>query len=326
MAGMYFHAKGDEAMTNLILASLRDRAKTEKLKGMYFPENTGGRNWDERKIGTHAMITEFFLEAGGSQQEIDALRLWLILHKKTNAWESTKATSMAVYAILLRGTDYMERDQETQIVIGGEPFEFSTKNSGGSGNAASAITFQHRWHASEVSPKLGDLSITKSIASPSTGALYWQYFEEMGKVKASQHPSIFVEKRYYRVVASSKGDELQRDSLFKMGERLRIELVVRTDQDLEFVHLKDLRPASFEPLTALSQHHWDQGLWYYQSPRDVSMNYFIDRMEKGSYTLYYDVFVNASGSFEAGFTSIQCMYAPEYVGQSKGMKVKVRRD
>jgi uncharacterized protein YfaS (alpha-2-macroglobulin family) len=325
MAGLYFHATGDEAMTKLILASLRDRAKTEKLKGMYFPENIGGRYWDERKIGTHAMITEFFVEAGGSQQEIDALRLWLILHKKTNAWESTKATSMAVYAILLRGTDYMERDQETRIVIGGEPFDFSTKNSGGSGNAASAITFQHRWHASEVSPKLGDISITKSIASPSTGALYWQYFEEMSKVKASQHPSISVEKRYYRVVAGSKGDELQRDTLFKIGERVRIELIIRTDQDLEFVHLKDLRPASFEPITALSQHHWNQGLWYYQSPRDVSMNYFIDRMEKGSYTFYYDVFVNASGSFEAGFTSVQCMYAPEYVGQSKGMKVEVRR-
>lgn len=325
MVGMYFHALGDESMTQLILASFRDRAKSEKLKGMYFPENTGGRNWDERKIGTHAMITEFFVEAGGSQQEIDALRLWLILHKKTNAWESTKATSMAVYAILLRGTDYIERDQETRMLVGGEPFEFSTKNSGGSGNAASAITFQHRWHANEISPKLGNISITKSIASPSTGAMYWQYFEDMGKVKASQHPSISVEKRYHRVVAGSKGDQLQRDSSFRIGERVRVELIVRTDQDLEFVHLKDLRPASFEPITSLSQHHWNQGLWYYQSPRDVSMNYFIDRMEKGTYRLFYDVFVNASGDFEVGNASVQCMYAPEFVGQSNGGRIEIKR-
>lgn len=325
MAGMYFVKNGNEKMANMLAASFRDRAKQTQQQGMYFPENNGGRYWNQRKIETHALITAFLAEVGTAQTEIDALRLWLFLHKQRNAWESTKATTTAVYALLAHGTDYLENDNLPTITVGKEQLVYTqTENPNERHvNPTPGLGYiKTTWHGSEISPEQATVSITKTDATPSVGALYWQYFEDMDKITQSSNAQIQIVKTYQRVQAGTKGDELVADSLFKRGDRVRVTLTVVTQQELEFVHLKDLRPAGFEPVLSLSSHQSEQGLWYYQSPRDVSMNYFIDYLPQGSYTFTYDLFVNSSGTFNTGSASIQCMYAPEFVGNSGGMKLK----
>ena len=43
--------------------------------------------------------------------------------------------------------------------------------------------------------------------------------------------------------------------------KVRIEL--RTDRSMEFVHLKDMRAAGFEPINVISTYKWQDGLGYY---------------------------------------------------------------
>ncbi|MGM0478010.1 MAG: alpha-2-macroglobulin family protein [Bacteroidota bacterium] len=328
MAGLYFNRVNDEQYTKIILSSLRDRAKKVSDKGMYFPENNGGYYWNQAKIETQAMIIEFFADVEAKKAEIDALRLWLILQKRSNSWESTKATAMATYALLLNGTDYLVDDENPEIKVGKETIVFSqnaqenekfVKATPGLGH------FKTSWTGNAIDPGLGDVEIDKPTSTPSYGALYWSYFEDMSKVEASTNADISIKKTYRKVNAGSKGDEYVTSNTFEVGDRVNIELVVTVSQDMEYVHIKDLRPAGFEPKMALSQHQWKNGLWYYQSPRDVSMNYFIDRLPKGTHVLNYDVFVTNSGQFEAGNATVQCMYAPEFVAHSGGEKVNVKR-
>ncbi|MEX1190914.1 MAG: alpha-2-macroglobulin family protein [Brumimicrobium sp.] len=328
LAGMYFLSVNDEKHEKIILESLQDRAKNESDKGMYFPENNGGYYWDQDKIGSQALIIEFFVQAEASKEEIDALRLWLILQKRSNAWENTKSTALATYALLLNGTDYLADDQDPTITIGGKQLTFVdnatedqryVKITPGQGH------FQTTWSGEEVRKKLADITIDKPTSTPSIGAIYWQYFEDMKKVKASSNPDISIKKLYRRVVAGAKGDEYEIDSVFEVGERVNIKLVITVDNDMEYVHVKDLRPAGFEPKMAVSQHQWKNDLWYYQSPRDVSMNYFIDRLPKGTHVLNYEVFATNSGQFDSGNATVQCMYAPEFVAHSGGKKVRVKR-
>jgi uncharacterized protein YfaS (alpha-2-macroglobulin family) len=329
MAGLYFKRVNDEKHTQMILSSLRDRSKNISDKGMYFPENNGGYYWNQAKIETQAMIIEFFVDAEAKTAEIDALRLWLILQKRSNSWENTKATAMATYALLLNGTDYFADGEDPVIKVGKERIVFSknvqeneryVKVTPGLGH------FKTTWSGGEVYTDLGNIEIEKSTSTPSYGALYWGYFEDMSKVEASTNADISIKKTFRKVKAGSKGDEYVASNTFKVGDRVNIELVVTVAQDMEYVHIKDLRPAGFEPKMAVSQHQWKNGLWYYQSPRDVSMNYFVDRLPKGTHVLNYEVFVTSSGQLEAGNATVQCMYAPEFVAHSGGGKVKIIRN
>ena len=327
MAGIYFNRIDDEKHKDQVLASFRYRSKRKEKKGMYFPENNGGYYWHQAKIETHAMITEFFIDAGGSTSEVDNLRLWLLLNKRSNAWENTKATALATYVLLMNGTDYLGDQSLPDITIGGTKLVYNKK--AGEGERSVEVTpglgyFQTSWTKEEVRQNLAKVEISKSTDAPSYGSIYWKYFEDMNKVKASSNADIQIERTYKKIVAGSKGDEFVEVKEYRVGDRIRVELVVSVEQDLEFVHLKDLRPAGCEPMMALSQHNWNKGLWYYQSPRDVSMNYFIDNLPKGTHVLTYEMYVTSSGRFEAGNATVQCMYAPEFTAHSKGEVITVK--
>jgi hypothetical protein len=102
-------------------------------------------------------------------------------------------------------------------------------------------------------------------------------------------------------------------------------LIIRVDRDMEFVHLKDMRAAAFEPVNALSGYRYGGGLGYYESPGDVSTNFFMDYLRKGTYVIEYPVFATQAGEFLNGISTIQCLYAPEFSAHSEGIKVKIVR-
>jgi uncharacterized protein YfaS (alpha-2-macroglobulin family) len=92
---------------------------------------------------------------------------------------------------------------------------------------------------------------------------------------------------------------------------------------LEYVHLKDMRAAGFEPMNVLSRYKWQDGLGYYESTKDASTNFFMDYLSKGSYVFEYDLRVFHKGDFSNGVTTMQCMYAPEFSSHSEGIRVTV---
>ncbi len=93
---------------------------------------------------------------------------------------------------------------------------------------------------------------------------------------------------------------------------------------MEFVHLKDMRAAGFEPINVLSTHKYQDGLYYYENTRDAATNFFMDRLPKGTYVFEYPLRVTHKGDFSNGITTMQCMYAPEFASHSEGVRVKVQ--
>ena len=51
----------------------------------------------------------------------------------------------------------------------------------------------------------------------------------------------------------------------EVGDELVVRFVLRTDRDLEFVHLKDHRGAGVEPVSVLSRYKCQDGLGYYET-------------------------------------------------------------
>ena len=92
---------------------------------------------------------------------------------------------------------------------------------------------------------------------------------------------------------------------------------------MDFIRVKDERAACMEPDTQLSGYRWSDGLGYYQVNRDASTEFFIDRLPIGSYILEYTVYLDRTGTYQAGAAPIQSVYAPEFSGHTEGQTLTV---
>jgi len=109
----------------------------------------------------------------------------------------------------------------------------------------------------------------------------------------------------------------------KIGDLVTVRLEITSENDMEFIHLKDLRAAGLEPIDVLSKYKWQDGLGYYQSTKDVATHFFFDRLPTGTYFFEYDLRANNSGDFSNGISTIQSMYAPEFTSNSKGIRLLI---
>jgi hypothetical protein len=58
-----------------------------------------------------------------------------------------------------------------------------------------------------------------------------------------------------------------------------VRLIISTKEDMEFVHLKDMRASCFEPVDVLSSYHKDN-LGFYKSTKDAATHFFLTRLTK----------------------------------------------
>jgi uncharacterized protein YfaS (alpha-2-macroglobulin family) len=116
---------------------------------------------------------------------------------------------------------------------------------------------------------------------------------------------------------------VEKNQIIKTGDKLVVRLVVKTDRNLEFVHLSDTRTTGLEPVSNLSGYMYSGGLGYYHQITDVGSDFFIRYMQKGTYVLEYGFYVTQKGAFVDGMATIQSMYAPEFAAHSAGGKIVV---
>ena len=156
--------------------------------------------------------------------------------------------------------------------------------------------------------------------------MYWQYFEDLDKIEGAETP-LSLRKSFFKVETTPQGPELipiTEEDPVEVGDRIRVRVEIRVDRAMSYVHFKDLRGAGLEPVDALSGYQYQNGLGYYRSIRDASMNYFFERLPQGTWTLEYDLRANLAGDFSNGIASLQCFYAPEYSSHSPGERIVIR--
>ena len=112
----------------------------------------------------------------------------------------------------------------------------------------------------------------------------------------------------------------------KPGDRLRVRLELRNDRDMQYVHLKDSRASGFEPVETLSGYKYQNGLGYYEAPRDASTDFYLSSLTAGTHVFEYNLRVVHTGNFAVGVATVQCFYAPEFSARSTGKRVYVPRD
>ncbi|MGB3607017.1 alpha-2-macroglobulin family protein, partial [Psychroserpens sp.] len=118
------HRTGDDKTPIAILRSLRETSITSEELGMYWKANTSSLRWHQAPIETQALMIEAFTEIEknntNKNETIDNLKIWLLKNKQTNKWSTTKATTDAVYALLLQGNDWLSVTDMVDVRLGRE--------------------------------------------------------------------------------------------------------------------------------------------------------------------------------------------------------------
>jgi len=311
---------GKPLVAKAIIKSLKETAQTSDEMGMYWGKNIVGYYWYQSPIETQSLMIELFTEAGNNDKAVEEMKIWLMRNKQTNNWKTTKATAAAVYALLLKQENWLQGGATSEIKLDNKPLaelKPDIKADAGTGYIKTG------WVEEQVKPSLGKVEIKNNGKSISYGAMHWQYLEQMDKITSSQ-TDIQLERKYFIKKQTDAGPVLQAvDATHqpKIGDLLKVVVYLKAGRDYEYVQLKDLRPAGTEPVSALSEYKYQDGLSYYQVTKDVATNFFIGYLNKGSYVFEYELRVAQPGNFSTGITSIQCMYAPEFNAHSEGSRV-----
>jgi len=323
MIALALHRYDDKLTPKDIMKSLKENAINSEEMGMYWKENYGGYYWYQAPIESQALLIEAFDEVANDKKAVDDLKVWLLKSKQTQDWKTTKATTEAVYALLLRGTDWLATESNVEITVG--DIKVDPKKLDGVKQEAGTGYFKTSWSGAEIKSNMGSISVTKKDEGVSWGAMYWQYFEQLDKITPAKTPLV-LKKQLFLQKNTDAGpviEPISEKTTLKVGDKIKVRIELRVDRDMEYVQMKDMRASGFEPTNVISQYKWQDGLGYYESTRDAATNFFFDRLPKGTYVFEYPMVVTHNGDFSNGITSIQCMYAPEFSSNSEGIRVKV---
>lgn len=318
------HRRNDEQTTNKILKSLKENSITSEELGMYWKENTSSWYWYQAPIETQALMIEAFSEIQPNNLEtVDNLKIWLLKNKQTNQWKTTKATTEAVYALLLQGSDWLSVTELVDVVIGGK--EINPSKLKDVELEAGTGYYKTSWSSEEINPAMASVELNKKGEGIAWGSLYWQYFEDLDKITSAETP-LKLKKKLFKKTNTDTGEqitEITNNTQLNIGDLVRVRIELRSDRNMEFIHMKDMRASGLEPINVLSQYKWQDGLGYYESTKDASTNFFFDYLPKGVYVFEYDLRVTNAGDMSNGISTIQSMYAPEFSSHSEGVRVSV---
>lgn len=312
------HIEGKRGVMNSILESYREHAVVSEEMGMYWPNNRASVFMSLSAVSVHTFIMDAFKIGGAAADEMDNMKQWLLKQKQTQMWETTHATMDAVYALLSGGSDWFTADATTSVTLGSIIVEPESSELG-------TGYFKETWGRGEISKEMANITVDHKGNTPAWGALYLQYFEDMDKIGKTD-ASLDIEKQLFVERTDADGTKLfsvTEENSLKVGDKVVVRLTVRTDRDMEFVNIKDVRAACFEPVNQLSAMRWQNGVPYYQTAKDASTNFYFDNLPRGTYVFEYTVFVVREGNYSNGISTIQSMYAPEFTSHTKGIRIIV---
>src|SRR5690606_14813787 len=254
------HRASKTEPTAAIMASLRETAVHNDELGMYWKTMPHGYWWYEAPIEAQALLIETFAEVASDQKAVDDLKVWLIKQKQTQHWNTTKATADAIYALLLQGSDWLVNEPEVTITVGKETIQSTeVETEAGTGY------FKKRFDGDAVTADMGNITVKVAKAENegvAWGAVYWQYFEDLDKITGAETP-LSLHKQLYIQRNTDRGpvlEEINTNNPLQVGDKVTVRIELRVDRDMEYVHLKDMRAACFEPINVLSGYRYQGGL------------------------------------------------------------------
>ncbi|TCO05419.1 alpha-2-macroglobulin family protein [Natronoflexus pectinivorans] len=315
-ASVILNRAGHISESEQLLRSIEDRLIVGENETLFF-RLPHGPYWHQAPIESHVVAMEALREANPENVLLEGMENWLISQKRTQSWQTTRATVAAVYALATSSRKLFDLSELDRIQMGGEELRPSEISSGSG-------FFSHTVKGAAINPAFGTVIIDKKSSNPSFASMHLSYFEQSGDVKAGGFLEVDISK-YLRNLEEGveQWDLIKEETSLKPGDRIMMRVVMETPQALDFVHVDAPRASNLEPVDLLSGFRYQSGLGYYMSIRDGGNSFFIDHLPRGHYTFTWEVTVSHSGEAVQAPIRVSCYYAPEFSGHSKGGTIRV---
>lgn len=297
------YGKKQTAKTHL--QSLQEYAVSTKEMGKYFDTHKAYYSWRSYKIPTEVAAIEALRLISPADLDIPAMQRWLLQEKRTQLWNTPINTLDAIWAFSDESRWTEIGTDSTTFALDNQLLEFP-KATAGLGYVKLSESFS-------TLPKT--LTIKKGNSGMSFGGVYLQYLAEAKDIKAAENGFGLT-----REIVDEKGETVNVADL-KVGDKIKVRLIIEATRDYDFVQIVDKRPACLEPINQTS----DDGFGFYCSPRDNQTNYYLDKMAKGTHIIETEYYVDRAGTYTSGTCSVQSAYAPEFSSQSGIYTLNVRK-
>ena len=306
---MTLNRNGYKKTARSIVESIRQYAIVKPNLGMYWDNLQTGRGWWELdKVAYTSTILQAMNEVDPRQQEIDQIRKWMLLMKQSNDWGSNSLAADAVYSLLSTGSEWIDRGTTPAVTIAGQP---------------ASLDKMAQWlgyfRTTLPATTAGNVVVDRTGKGPAWGAVYSQFKATMTQIQEKAIDEVSISKEYY--VYGVDGS-LHQATSFKVGDKVKVRVIIKVNKDMDFVTMTDERAACFEPVDQLSGYRSEDNTWFYQETKDTQTNVFINNLNKGTHIIGYDVWVTNPGEFTSGIATIQCQYAPQLSAHSAGKTIK----
>ena len=314
MAAIVLKTAGRSKEAQLYFDSMREHMTTTAAHGTFFDYAGGSFTPTAHKIIQHTAAMEAVRELASDDRTLHSgLRRWLLQQKRTQMWESSICTVNAIYALLhdeaaAANLQSTAKDRIT-LNFGKKNVSFPVGSPDGKSTAASpaALGYLRETYTDGAAPK--SITVVRRSPSEAWGAVYAQYLTPISD--ATAHATGLTIRRE------------QSSTTPHLGDKLTTRYIITADRDYEYVRLSAPRAACTEPAEQLSGYHYQGGLGYYHAVHDARTDYFFDRLPKGTYVLEETAFIDRAGHYATGLTTIQCHYAPEYVGNTPSAELTI---
>lgn len=303
-----FMSTGKTDIANNLARRLLAESEYNDEMGRFWQQNRGGYLWHEAPIETQAILIRA-LKAAGYEREANEAARWLLKQKETTAWGSTPATAAAIMALLETASGSLPDDiSDVTVTVGNDRIM--------SGTHGNEDGYMSRTWNGPVTPDKSVITVSSSHKGISWGALYHTFTQNLEDVKNSGN-GMQLKRTLWRVVTDAQGERLEEVTASKMlhkGDRIKVKLDLTLDRTYEYLQLKSERAASMEPVSTDAGYTYNlmHDILYYRAPTNTSDDLYIERLESGSYTIEYDLYIQNTGTYSMGLATIQCLYAPAY--------------
>lgn len=313
------HRLGRPIQARAILRSLWERSIMDEELGRYWRDLEISWWWYRAPIETQAMMIEAFHEITHDTVSVNECQIWLLKQKQTQDWRTTKATSDAIYSLLLRNGDWLTIDTTITLKLGSIEIKPDQTQTG--------IPFiEKEFNPLSIQPEMGKIVISKSNSGIIWGGIHWQYLQNMDHITPHTQNPLKLKKSLTLRHYTNRGPEVVPiPEILQPGDQIMVRIELQSDRDMEYIHLKDYRGSGTEPINVISQYKYQDGLRYYESTRDAATHFFIDYLPKGTYVFEYPIRIAQAGDYTNGISTVECMYAPEFNAHSQAIRLKVKR-
>ena len=288
--------------------SLVEYAVSHPSGGWYYPDAVmPQRGLLENELYAHTILCDIFDDESVRKVTpsaglptpsalADGIRLWIMLQKETQDWDTDPAFVDAV-GVVLRGGDSV---LGTRVVSLTKTYRSEISGIKAAGNG---FSIERRFYREiPATSATSDLDETGAAASPASLATGVQSGSAAGRIREE----------------ISEGTELA------VGDKIIAEYRISSDENRSFVRLSAPREASFRPVDQLSRNYgWWLGILRldgsfsitpqgYRNVKSDRTEYYFDVYPEDKTVIREEFFVTQEGTFKAPVVTIESLYAPHY--------------